>query len=186
MKMLPLVLLLALIGCDDDYPPCSPDNGIPQGPGGPVHGPTDPGPTPLPGPGPDQDDYKPRYSTNAAGEVCECGPYEMGCSDTPEKAKGSAQPGAYCPYPRETDDPVIAGGPLHVDRDPTRPYCKCWWTMYDICDGQHPKDIEIYGDSAALCEDKLRVLLGSQNKSLQDRYPEAKGNDLDSIQCVYR
>lgn len=186
MNRLAALLSVALLACDDDYPPCTPDGDTPIP--GPVRGPgpTDPGPN-LPGPLPDgAADYERRYRTNEAGEVCECGVYELGCVDSPQKAKGSAEPGAYCPYPREDGDPVMAGGPLEVERDPTKPYCKCWWTMYDICGGQHAKEIEIYGDSAEYCEDKLRTLLGSQNKRLQEQHPNATGHDLGSIQCVSR
>jgi hypothetical protein len=181
------LMLIALVACDDDYPPCSPD-GDTQIPGGPVHGPDDPGPNPVPEPGPDQGSYEPTYSVNAAGEVCECGPYALGCVDSPAKAKGSAQHGAYCPYPREDGDPVMAGGPLEVERDPTRPYCKCWWTMYDICGNQLPKSIEVYGASAIACEDELRELLGLYNstRTAPQGAHQDTGHDLDSIQCVSR
>jgi hypothetical protein len=119
MRTLAFAIVIALAACDDDYPPCSEDTGIPQGPGGPIHGPTDPGPLPLPGPapGPDQaqDDYRPRYSTNAAGEVCECGPYEHGCTDSPtDAARGACDyspDGVYMPgdssYP--TAPPRVSG-----------------------------------------------------------------------------
>lgn len=175
-------------GCDDDYPPCSPDSGIPQGPGAPT-GPTDPRPLPNPDPWPSPDgaDPDPKYRTNESGEVCVCGIYEIGCVDSPGKARSSAQPGAYCPYPRESDDPVIRG-PVTGEafRDPSKPYCKCWWTMYDMCGGQHAQDIEIYGDSVDACVDKLSELLNGQNSRLREKYPDATGHDLDSIQCTSR
>lgn len=182
-------IVLWLAGCfdSDRPPPCSEDDGVLDGPSGPVHGPADPGPG-FPGPPPDGSNYdqEPRYRLNAAGEVCACGPYELGCVDSQEKAKASGKVGTYCPYPREGGDPVITGGGIGIYRDPAKPYCRCWWTMYDICNQQHAESIEIYGDSAGACEDKLFELLGGQNAMLRETHPDIKGHDLDSIQCVSR
>lgn len=104
---------VALAACEHDYPPCSPD-GDTQIPGGPVHGPTDPGPSPVPGPGPDGAGYQPRYRTNERGEVCECGPYEMGCSDSPaDAARGACDyspDGVYVP-----GDGAYPAAPTKVD-----------------------------------------------------------------------
>lgn len=169
---------LLLAACGEDYPPCSPEQGGEWGPSVP---PRDPNPGPgLPGPLP-PGDAPTLYSVNAAGEVCECSPYELGCVDSPEKAKQSTHKGAYCPYPREGGDPVLPSVG-EIFSDPNRPYCKCWWSAYDACGTVKPFSIEIYGDSALSCVVKLREMLDLQNMNHQT----PAGHDLDSIQCVSR
>lgn len=178
-KYVLIVIAIALVACDDDYPPCSPD-GDTQIPGGPVHGPTDPGPDPVPGPGPDGAEYAPRYRTNAAGEVCECGVYELGCSDSPAKARGSAQPGAYCPYPRDDGDPVLGGVVINAGRPkPTYPYTEGRCTCYQVsivCGVRLPP-IEyhgIIGDTVEECVERTLYALS--------RTPSAIGNEYE-IEC---
>src|SRR5512132_2693238 len=77
-------------GCGDRPPPCNP-----EGESNGTVGPTTP---PVVGPGgpgtpPDRDapeassDAPETYSTNAAGDVCLCSPYQSGCSATPAAPK---------------------------------------------------------------------------------------------------
>jgi hypothetical protein len=69
---------MALVtACSDDPPPCSVD-GETQMPGGPVHGPADPGPT-FPAPEPDGAGPDEHLGTNTDGEVCRCSPYDVAC-----------------------------------------------------------------------------------------------------------
>lgn len=156
--------LTILSACDDDYPPCSPDTGAFQGPGAPT-GPSDPGPILGPAPDPDQD-ASPTYSTNDKGEVCECGPYELGCVDSPEKAKVATKPGAYCPYPRENGNPVMAGvypkPPIDYSEDPFNPRtCTCQYTI-DVCGT--PSVVDLYGilgKDTATCIARVRYMLSN-------------------------
>jgi hypothetical protein len=84
-------LLLAgfATGCGDRPPPCNPEG---EGNGGvteppPVFGPGGPG-TPPDGDAPETNSDTPdTYSTNAAGDVCICSPYQTGCSATPAAPK---------------------------------------------------------------------------------------------------
>jgi hypothetical protein len=91
-----IYLLVSVVACEHDYPPCSPATASPWT----VEGPT---PDPAPRPGPDED-APTRYSKNADGEVCECGPYELGCVESPEAAERASRPGAYCSFPRDSND----------------------------------------------------------------------------------
>jgi hypothetical protein len=117
----PSVLAGALVvaglsaGCGDRPPSCNP-----EGDGNGTVGPTQP---PVFGPGgpgspPDGDaletdsDTPDTYSTNAAGEVCLCSPYQTGCSSTPAAPKscddackaGYARYDLYCQ--NEASDPL--------------------------------------------------------------------------------
>ena len=117
-----LVVAGLLTGCEDRPPPCNP-----EGEGNGTVGPTTP---PVFGPGgpgtpPDRDapetnsdapekysDAPEKYSTNAAGDVCLCSPYQTGCSATPSAPKscdnackaGYARFDRYCQ--NEVSDPL--------------------------------------------------------------------------------
>jgi hypothetical protein len=92
LRSAPPRLLLALLiatwttGCDERPPPCHSDgDGI-----GTIAAPT---PTPPwggngPGSPPDHGDAPDEYSKNAEGEVCLCGPYEIGCTTDPDGTPG--------------------------------------------------------------------------------------------------
>jgi hypothetical protein len=93
--LFPSVLAGALVvaglstGCGDRPPPCNPEG---EGNGGVVEppkvfGPGGPG-TPPDGDAPETSSDTPdTYSTNAAGDVCICSPYQTGCSATPAAPK---------------------------------------------------------------------------------------------------
>lgn len=168
MRALVMLPILVLAACEDDYPPCAPDGDVGGPVGGPVHGPTDPGPTP--GPGPDQA----TYSTNAAGEVCECGPYAIGCVDTPAMARGSAQAGAYCPYPREDGDPILGGVIITAGRKKP-PYaegrCTCYQTSI-VCGVRLPpvQYVGIIGDTAEECVERSLYALSNTPSAIGKEY----------------
>jgi hypothetical protein len=89
------LLLAALVpGCSDRPPPCNPEGatngGVSEPP--PVFGPGGPGSPPDKaqdenGDAPENSDAPETYSTNAAGDVCSCSPYQTGCSPTPAAPK---------------------------------------------------------------------------------------------------
>lgn len=170
-----------LSACDDDYPPCSPDTGALQGPGAPT-GPTDPGPILGPVPDPDQE-ASPTYSTNDKGDVCECGPYEIGCVDSPEKARAAKQPGSYCPYPRQEGDPVTPsmGGfypkpPIDYSEDPINPRtCTCTQSITICGETLSTEMYGILGKDAATCIARMRYALS--------RTPGAYEPGLYHIEC---
>ena len=90
-SMLAGALLVAGLstGCGDRPPPCNPEGagngGVVEPP--PVFGPGGPG-TPPDGEAPETNSDTPdTYSTNAAGDVCICSPYQRGCSATPSAPK---------------------------------------------------------------------------------------------------
>jgi hypothetical protein len=77
------------MGCDDRPPPCNPEGagnyGVTEPP--PVFGPGGPG-TPPDGDTPATNSDTPdTYSTNGAGDVCICSPYQSGCTATPAAPK---------------------------------------------------------------------------------------------------
>lgn len=91
-KIVPAIsfVALALMACDDSYPPCTPEGNGP----GTIYGPT---PSPLPGPGgpnepPDWADEPTRYKKNDNGQVCTCGPYDIECTTDPDGVPGD-EPG---------------------------------------------------------------------------------------------
>jgi hypothetical protein len=79
--LIAIALLCTACSLFDEYGPCpsSPSPSPTPGPGAPP-GPDDP----LP-PG----DYADRYRKLSDGTVCMCGPYDVGCYETPEGADGS-------------------------------------------------------------------------------------------------
>jgi hypothetical protein len=94
-RLCPSVLAGALLvaglvpGCSDRPPPCNPEGagngGVTEPP--PVFGPGGPGSPPDKAQdenGDAPEDAPDTYSTNAAGDVCICSPYQTGCSTTPE------------------------------------------------------------------------------------------------------
>jgi hypothetical protein len=165
-------ILTTALGCtQSDYPPCHPEGTQEL----PVQGP-DPAPWPNPDPGPGSPDYDapaPRYATNAEGDVCVCAGGEYGCVDTPEKARASAQSGAYCPYPREDGDPVKAGGV------PVPPYsegrCTCYVSLVYCGTATAPQEYTgIIGDSPAGCVQRILYMIS--------RTPGMSGNQYQ-IDC---
>ena len=111
MRRQPFWIFLALLfclACGDGYPPCAPEGNGP----GTIYGPT---PSPLPGPGgpnepPDWADQPPKYSKNAEGEVCTCGPYQPGCTSDPDGVEGDENPG-YSSFPNACDPNCSSGAP---------------------------------------------------------------------------
>lgn len=101
MHFLIFVAALSLFACGDRYPPCAPEGNGP----GTIYGPT---PSPLPGPGgpnepPDWADAPPTYSKNEDGEVCTCGPYQIGCTTDPDGVPGDE-------YGEISTPPDVCGG----------------------------------------------------------------------------
>jgi hypothetical protein len=118
-RLCPSLLASALLaagmsaGCGDRPPPCNPEG---EGNGGvveppPVFGPGGPGSPPDHAQDANSDAPE-TYGTNAAGDVCICSPYQIGCSATPAAPKscdnackaGYARYDQYCQ--NEVSDPL--------------------------------------------------------------------------------
>lgn len=181
--ILVLLTIAALIGCTDEYPPCHPEEGGEWGPRGPRPTEPGPGPTPPPPPGAEPPPGEPptRYSTLPDGEVCECGQYELGCVDSPDKARASTKPGAYCPFPREDGDPVVAPDlGLAPGAGGNTGTCYCSYLVIRPCQDPVPASLVVRGDSIAECAENLRTML------IYD-WPSVKFSpDLNSIMCAKR
>lgn len=165
------MVFLVVASCTDDYPPCRSER--PQSPdftSGSV------GASASSAAG---DFYRPQaYSLNEQGEVCECGPYEMGCVESPEKARAAGAKGAYCTYPRQGDGTIVIPTDSAYAPGLGRGACVCLYSGLPNCDtAVGPFTVEISGWSAAECTGRLREILSHYNSVNGSNY------DLGSIVC---
>lgn len=171
-----------LVGCmfagcmlgDGSYPPCSFIQGEPNSPP-PAPGP-EPGPylPPTPGDNNFADDPK-KYSVSEDGEVCECAQEQLGCVDSPDKAKKSAQPGAYCPYPRGQADEILLGL-VSLSNKNMGDTCTCTFTTEECGTIQSHIFTDIPGRDIMECTEFLRKVLSQHLQSFSPQIQSCKPN----------